>query len=775
MAIPQISGLASGLDTSKIIDGLLAIDQARITRIQNQQGQSSQDLAAFKGIEAKLLALQSQVFQLARPQNNVFDARTVSSSDENLVTAAASSAAAPGVYSLHVTSLARVQETASQGFDSTTSAITQGTLHIKLNSGAATTITIDSSNNTLQGLADAINNANAGVTASIINDGSDSRTQPYRLLLTAAKAGTDNGFTIVNDLAADSGGARRVELGSTFINDAVTSSSYTGTAVPNANVGAGTYTGTSNNTYLFTVATGGTVGTDNGITLNYTDSTGTNTGTITLNSGDAGVFKNVAQGIQVKLGAGTLNAGDKFTVDAFVPTVQQAGNAAVTLGSGDGALTVQSATNQIDNLIHGVTLNLNGADPSKEVTLSISKDTAKSEKAVTDFVDAYNEVIKFVDQQVQYDPASQKGGPLLGDGRPLLLEQQVRDIMANVVPGLPQQMNRLSALGIRTDQSGQLVVDKTKLEDALAGRIPGASADAVRSVFSLAGVSTNPAIQFVTGSDQTNASGEPIQVVITQAAQQAAITAANALAATTVINSSNNTVTITVDGVTSNVVTLAQGSYSQTALAQELQAEINKDSTLAGRQVQVGLNGGELSITSNTYGSASQVALAGGTAISTLGFLGTENNHGQDVAGKFVVNGQDEAAMGRGQFLTGIKGNHNTDGLMVRSLLSASQIPSGPAATVTATRGVASQLAVALNNILDPLTGRMQNIEDSVQSNIDYLQKRIDEQNKLLDAKRQFLEEQFVTMETTISQLQSTSNYLGSQLTSFNIPKTTGS
>src|SRR6202034_2380703 len=106
-------------------------------------------------------------------------------------------------------------------------------------------------------------------------------------------------------------------------------SGYTGTAAVTANTGAGNYTGDANDTYTFTVVNGGTVGTDNNIQLSYSDSTGANTGTITLNSGDAGVFQNVAQGLQVQFGAGTLVAGQSFTVKAYVPTVQQAANASV--------------------------------------------------------------------------------------------------------------------------------------------------------------------------------------------------------------------------------------------------------------------------------------------------------------------------------------------------------------------------------------------------------------------------------------------------------------
>ena len=260
----------------------------------------------------------------------------VTASDTTMLTAAASANAVAGNYTLRVNSLAQAEAIASQGYNSATNAITQAPFQISVGSGAATTITIDSSNATLQGLVDAINNSAAGLSATVVNDGAGS-SQGYRLLLTAQKSGADNQINITNNLASDSGGASKPVFNSTYVGQAMLGSGYTGTSTPTVNAGAGNYTGTSNNTYTFTVVQGGTVGTDNGITLSYTDSSGQNTGTITLNSGDVNALKTVAQGLQVQFKAGTLVAGQTFTVNAFVPTVQQAASASVTLGSGSGA------------------------------------------------------------------------------------------------------------------------------------------------------------------------------------------------------------------------------------------------------------------------------------------------------------------------------------------------------------------------------------------------------------------------------------------------------
>jgi flagellar hook-associated protein 2 len=55
------------------------------------------------------------------------------------------------------------------------------------------TLTIDSTNNSLQGIRDAINAAKMGVTASIINDGS---ATPYRLVITSGSTGAANSMKI---------------------------------------------------------------------------------------------------------------------------------------------------------------------------------------------------------------------------------------------------------------------------------------------------------------------------------------------------------------------------------------------------------------------------------------------------------------------------------------------------------------------------------------------------------------------------------------------------
>ncbi len=763
----SFQGLASGLNTDQIVQALLAPQQQEITNLQNQQNAITQRETIYSTIQADLTALQSAVNSLSSTTNNVFDGRTATSSNTNLATASASNGAPPGVYSFKVNSLAQAQEIASQGYDSANSTITQGTFQFQVGSGAVNTITIDSTNDTLQGLANAINNANAGVTASIINDGSSS--QSYHLLLTSNNSGTANAITITNNLAASSSGAMRPEFNTTYIGAAVTGSNWSGTSTPTANSGSGNYTGPGNDTYTFTVTSGGTVGTDNGITLSYTDSTGAHTGTITLNSGDAGVLKTVAQGIQVQFNAGTLVTGDTFTIKGFDPNVQAAADASITLGSGSGAMTITSPTNQIQNVFNGVTLNLVGADPTQTVNVTVTNNTQAATTAITNFVNAYNAVVGFINQNNTYNPQTQQGGILLGDFQATSILNHLGETVTSAVAGVNTLANNLAEIGITVNADGTLSVNNDTLNQALSGQQSGVSAEDVRRLFVQDGQTSNNAIQFVYAPDNIKAVGTPIQVQITQAATQGSVTATNALApSTTITSGSNDTFTITVNGHASGPIVLAAGTYTPQQLAQQVQSALNASAQLSGNQVTVGVNSnGQLVLTSQTYGSNSTVVLGSGDALASLGFTGSEAGTGQDVAGSFLVNGVSEPATGKGQILTGNSTNVHTAGLVVSSSLTPAQITNTPEGSVTITQGIGAQISNVLNQMLDPVSGQLTVLEQSLQTQASNIGQSITRLQQSMQLQQAQLLQEFVQMESNLAAIQSVSNALSASLTSF--------
>ena len=118
-----------------------------------------------------------------------FSSYKASVTDSTIATAAAGSGATAGSYQLEVSSLASTQKIVTAPLSS---AYTFATGPLTLTTGGTTTsIDITASNNTLSGVRDAINAANAGVSASLLNDGNGTR-----LVLSAAQSGTDFGVTV---------------------------------------------------------------------------------------------------------------------------------------------------------------------------------------------------------------------------------------------------------------------------------------------------------------------------------------------------------------------------------------------------------------------------------------------------------------------------------------------------------------------------------------------------------------------------------------------------
>ena len=198
-----IDGLITGIDTESIVQGLLEIQQTQIDRLNLRKQDLQSQKAAYDSLEAQLLSLQSVANRLGRAQNSVFTERSVNISDESALIVTAENDAAIGNYQVHIDALARAHQVASNGFEDADSAITEGTLAIRVGNGTEQTITIDSSNNTLQGLADAINLADAGVSASIVNDGTAGT--PIRILLSANETGAANEITLTNNLTTGAG------------------------------------------------------------------------------------------------------------------------------------------------------------------------------------------------------------------------------------------------------------------------------------------------------------------------------------------------------------------------------------------------------------------------------------------------------------------------------------------------------------------------------------------------------------------------------------------
>lgn len=204
MASISSLGVGSGLDLSGLLNQLDTAERLKLQPLTQQKQVNQSKISAYGRLQGSLSALQAASARLN-------DAKTFQGLSSRIsgsgVAVATKSDAVAGSYQVKVTQLAQAQSLATSGVESKTAALGEGTLSIQVGSASAFDITLNSTNNTLEGIRDAINSEKKGVTASIVNDGSGT---PYRLVLTSDKTGTASELTVSFD-DGDAGGISRLE------------------------------------------------------------------------------------------------------------------------------------------------------------------------------------------------------------------------------------------------------------------------------------------------------------------------------------------------------------------------------------------------------------------------------------------------------------------------------------------------------------------------------------------------------------------------------------
>jgi flagellar hook-associated protein 2 len=185
------TGIGSGLNISAIVSALTnSFGAAQTIQLTNQQSSLDSQVSAYGTFTAALDTLKLALPPLADPKQLAGFAATVA--DKTIATANTTANAVAGQYSLQVNNLATSATLTSLPVASTVAALGTGTLTIAVG-GTSAAITIDSTNNSLAGIAGAINSApnNPGVTASIITT-----TTGSRLVLTGTATGAANAITV---------------------------------------------------------------------------------------------------------------------------------------------------------------------------------------------------------------------------------------------------------------------------------------------------------------------------------------------------------------------------------------------------------------------------------------------------------------------------------------------------------------------------------------------------------------------------------------------------
>lgn len=663
-------GIGSNLDVNGIVSQLMNIEKQPLASLATKEVSIQSKISAYGTIQGALASLQSAVQGLA-DASKFQTSKSASSSASDVLSATASSGASNGSYSIEVSKLAQAQKLATAGQASKTDVIGVGTLTFDFgsitggtlnsttgqytgasfssNGNGSKTVTIDASNNTLEGIRDAINKAGIGVSASIVNDGSNT---PYRLALSVTNAGSSNSLKI-------------------------------------------------------SVA------------------------------GDAALS--------------TLLAHDPSATQNLQETVT-AQNTEMKL---DG-IAISKPSTVIADAIEGVTLTVLKTNVGSPTKISVSSGGSSLGSYVSSFVKAYNDARKTLDAATAYDSSGAKAGgttgqagPLQGDATVRRIQYQMRQMFSAQITGVDPAYNSLTKVGISFQKDGTLAVDSTKLQKAM-----DASYGNVLALFAATGNATDSMVKYDSSTTATQAGKYDINVGVL--ASKGTLVGTAVASGLTITAGSNDTLAVTLNGVTANITLEAKAYASVDALTAEIQTKINGNSAFSGSSVAIVGTGNaasfSLTATSNLFGATSNfsvsgnaAALFGATPVATAG---------TDVAGTIGGN----SASGSGQKLTASVGS-GASGLAINVTGGIT----GDRGSISFSRGFASRLDALLNDFLGS-KGTIASRTNGLNASI----KAIDSQReilnrRLIDTEKRY-RDQFTSLDVALGKMTQTQNYMTQQL-----------
>jgi flagellar hook-associated protein 2 len=496
------------------------------------------------------------------------------------------------------------------------------------------------------------------------------------------------------------------------------------------------------------------------LTVGYTTTAGTTLSQLAsqINASNAGVAAAVvavdASTSKLVLTATATGAAAAFTASgtqtslATFNVLQQGKDAHITIGTGVNAIQLTRPSNQISDLITGVSIGLTALSATP-VSVTVAQDPTAVVKAVQGVVNAYNAAYTTLSQFTSYNPTSKTAGILLDDPTASGLLGQLNQVLAGQVKGLGGSYTSASSIGITMQADGTFALDTGKLTTALA-----TNPSAVTNLLARSGSATDSRIASVNGTDAT--SGGSYAVVVTQAAQ-----AAIAISGAYPSSPPPNTFTVTSNGVTATV-TAPPGADLATILTL-----INSALKTVGiTQLSASASGTGFQIQSSVYGASTKFTVAGDTS---FGLNGTYA--GVNVAG--TINGQ--AASGTGQVLSSSTGA--SSGLQVKVVATPADV-AGAGGTLslgsaTFSQGVAGRLSSFVNNATGP-TGTITDASAAYSSQIDTVKQQMAALQVQLNEKETVLRQRFAAMETALLQLQGQGNFMNAQFGTTTTASTAG-
>ena len=621
---------------------------------------------------------------------------------------------------------------------------------------------------TLSEIASKINDdADFGIRADVLNDGSP--TNPFRLILTSSTEGRAGEINILNngtDIVLE---GLNVE---TPHNDSLT---YTGDAtitgapndLGNTSIIVEMITGGDHDTARFRISTDGgfTFHDNNNLGFELDDLSDPADGTkdgiklddLLADDGVTKLFPAPGSNMVVNLSDnGTeFSVGDRISMDVFNSEIQTAQDALINING----INLVKSSNVIDDIFDGLTLNLEGSDPDKTITVIVSEKAGDITSSMNAWVEQYNSVMSVLHAQSKFNPDEDSEAPLLmGDATVRQIQTSLQRYVSSRISILgSDSLSSLADLGVSTDsKTGQLNFDSAVLSSALSD-----DPVAVRRVLSRFGDLIDGAnATFVSSTSATKAGTYTVEV--TEARTRAQSIAENVAAPIGVTDGLLQFGFITEDKRTNLQIALPANSSVATQITTIQEALDNRE-----LDATVFLDGdGKINVRHNQYGvdfsiEVEAIDVAGtlsgfSTGISLLAEPDTSSQFdtGSDLKGKF--NGIEVTS--EGDTLVGKSGFAFED---LRIKVSNDFI--GEAGKIRLNDGLGSSFANLLDNFvgLDGVLDTRIDSFDSTISRIDDQITRVNERANLLETR---LRKQFVNLEVTLGRLNATGDFLQAQL-----------
>jgi flagellar hook-associated protein 2 len=426
------TGLSSfSSDFQSIIQRAVQIADIPVTNLQNEQATNTAQENALTAIEPSVAALGTDVTNLGTLAST--QGLSASSSDSSTVSVVNTGATAPATYTVSdITSLAgAASETSLQGYSASQSVNASGLVNLVVGSNTYQLNLTASGDNNVSGLAQAINSANAGVNATILTSGS---TQ-YLVVSASSTGATTLQLNSVTPADLISAGGTGTETSLQTYADATT-------ATVSANGQVQLVVGTQDYALSLSAANNNLNGlaqainsADAGVTATVTGSTGAYSLSITAASGPT-----------------TIQLNDLQTPTNLVSGTNQGSNASFTLNG----VPITESTNNITDVIPGVSFSLLNKDPTGSVTLSLATDPTQLSSALQTFVTDYNTLVTAVSAQ-----QGQNAGPLQGNLIINEISTDMQDLVTYFDPNSTSTIRSLSDLGVTFNDTGQMSFDSS--------------------------------------------------------------------------------------------------------------------------------------------------------------------------------------------------------------------------------------------------------------------------------------------------------------------------